>query len=92
MLFVFLNEKKGQIMNKIVLYFGLLVFFISIIIFSQQGLQIVDVIIRSIAVFMVVTIMLSILAIAFLKAINKASMDKERHINENNLIGNNTNE
>ena len=79
-------------MNKIVLYFGLLVFFISIIIFSQQDLQIVDVLLRSVSVFIVVTIMLSILAIAFLKAINKASMEKEKHFNENNLIGNNPNE
>lgn len=79
-------------MNKIVLYFGLLVFCISIIIFSQQELQIIDVLIRSLAVFIVVTIMLSILAIAFLKAINKASMEKEKHFNENNLIGNNPNE
>ncbi|MBU2492251.1 MAG: hypothetical protein KJ571_06460 [Bacteroidetes bacterium] len=79
-------------MNKIVLYFGLLVFFISIIIFSQQGLLIHDVLLRSIAVFIVVTIMLSILAIAFLKAINKATMDKEKHFDENNLIGNNPNE
>ena len=84
--------KKGQQMNKIVLYFGLLVFFISIIIFSQQDLQIVDVLLRSVSVFIVVTIMLSILAIAFLKAINKASMEKEKHFNENNLIGNNPNE
>lgn len=79
-------------MNKIVLYFGLLVFCISIVIFSQQGLQIFDVLIRSFAVFVVVTIMLSILAIAFLKAINKASMEKDKHYNENNLIGNNPNE
>lgn len=79
-------------MNKIVLYFGLLVFCISIIIFSQQDLQIVDVLLRSLVVFIVVTIMLSILAIAFLKAINKASVNKEKHFNENNLIGNNPNE
>ena len=79
-------------MNKIVLYFGLLVFCISIIIFSQQDLQILDVLLRSLAVFIVVTIMLSILAIAFLKAINKASMEKDKHYNENNLIGNNPNE
>ena len=79
-------------MNKIVLYFGLLIFCLSIIIFSQQGLPIVDVLIRSLTVFVVITIMLSVLAIAFLKAINKASMEKEKHYNENNLIGNNPNE
>ncbi|KAB2844061.1 MAG: hypothetical protein F9K45_05315 [Melioribacteraceae bacterium] len=79
-------------MNKIVLYFGLLVFFLSIIIFSQQDLQIHEVLLRATAIFMVITIMLSILAIAFLKAINKTSMEKDKHFNENNLIGNNSNE
>jgi len=78
--------------NKIVLYFGLLVFFLSIIIFSQQDLQIHEVLLRATAIFMVITIMLSILAIAFLKAINKTSMEKDKHFNENNLIGNNSNE
>lgn len=79
-------------MNKIVLYFGLLVFFLSIIIFSQQDLQIHEVLLRATAIFIVITIMLSILAIAFLKAINKTSMEKDKHFNENNLIGNNSNE
>lgn len=92
MFFDIYNKKKGQIMNKIVLYFGLLVFFLSIIIFSQQNLQIHEVLLRATAIFIVITIMLSIMAIVFMKAINKASMDKEKHYNENNLIGNNPNE
>ncbi len=60
-------------MNKIVLQFGLLVFFISIIFFSQKGFEILDVIVRSLTIFTVVTIMLSILALAFIKAINRTS-------------------
>ena len=75
-------------MNKIVLNFGLLVFFISIIVYSQQGLQIEDVLLRSFIIFILVTVMLSILAIAFLKAINRASLEKGKNLNDN-LIGNN---
>ncbi|MGD8777624.1 MAG: hypothetical protein PVH88_01535 [Ignavibacteria bacterium] len=74
-------------MNKIVLNFGLLVFFLSIVVYSQQGLMIEDILIKAFVIFVVVTIMLSILAIAFLKAINRASLEKGKQLNEN-LIGN----
>ncbi len=75
-------------MNKIVLNFGLLVFFIAIIIYSQQGLQIEDVLLRAFVIFVLVTVMLSILAIAFLKAINRASLEKGKQLKET-FIGNN---
>lgn len=91
MFFEYNPTKIGSTMNKIVLNFGLLVFFLSIIMFSQQSLSIIDVIIRSIAVFIVVTVMLSILALAFIKAINKTSVEKGKTYNDN-LIGNNPNE
>lgn len=71
--------------------FGLLVFFVSIIFFSQKGLMIQDVIIRAFVIFFVVTLMFSFLALAFVKAINKTSFEKGKQINEN-LIGNNENE
>lgn len=74
-------------MNKIVLSFGLLVFFISIVVFSQQGMSATDVLFKSFVVFFLVTLMSSILVIAFIKAINKASEEKLKKLSEN-LIGN----
>lgn len=78
-------------MNKIVFRFGLLIFFISIIVFSQNGMNLTDVLFKSFVVFFVVTVMFSILAIAFIKAINKASVERVKKVNEN-LIGNQENE
>ena len=70
-------------MNKIVLNFGLLIFFITIIIFSQKGMLIQDILIRSFVVFFVVTVMFSILTLTFIKAINKSSIEKQKRTNEN---------
>lgn len=78
-------------MNKIVLNFGLLVFFISLIIFSQNGADLKQVLIKSFVVFFVITFMFSILAIIFIKAINKASVERVKKLNENSL-GTNTHE
>jgi hypothetical protein len=78
-------------MNKIVFNFGLLVFFISIILFSQKDLVWTDVLLRSFVVFIVVTLMLGILAISFVKAINKTSLNRDANI-KNNLIGNQNHE
>jgi len=74
-------------MNKIVFRFGLLIFFISVIIFSQSGMDLIDVLFKSFIVFFVITVMFSILAIAFVKAINKTSVERVKKVNEN-LIGN----
>ncbi len=63
-------------MNKIILNVGLLSFFLAIIYFSQRGLLVEDVILRSFAVFIIITILLGILALAFLKAINKTAQKK----------------
>ncbi len=78
-------------MNKIVLYFGLLIFFLSIIFFSQKGLLIEDVLLRSFGIFLVITVMSSILALAFVKAINKTALDKENELKDN-IIGSDENE
>jgi FtsH-binding integral membrane protein len=69
-------------MNKIVMSLGLLVFFISLIIYSQQGLDIVEVLKRSFAVFFVVTFMFTILAILFIKAINQTSLKKAQKMKD----------
>lgn len=63
-------------MNKIILNVGLLSFFLSIIYFSQRGLSLEDVVLRSFAVFIIITLLLGILALTFLKAINKTAQKK----------------
>ena len=78
-------------MNKIVLQFGLLVFFLSVFFFSQEGIGVVQSLLRSFAVFAVVTSMSSVLAIVFIRSINKSSMKPERAF-EKNLAGQNKNE
>ncbi len=67
-------------MNKIVLNIGLLSFFLSLIYFSQRGLVLEDIILRSFAVFVILTILLGILALLFLKAINKSSQKKSENL------------
>lgn len=69
-------------MNKIVLQFGLLVFFFSIIFFTQRGLPIEKVLLNSFAIFILFTTMLSLILIGLIKAINKNSIDKLEEINE----------
>jgi len=80
-------------MNKIVLNLGLLVFFLAVIFYSQRGLQVGDVLIRSFILFFVVTVLASFISLAFIKAINKTAMARGKNININdNLAGNRENE
>jgi hypothetical protein len=78
-------------MNKIVLQFGLLIFFLSIFFFSQEGMGVVQSLLRSFVIFAVVTSMCSVLAIVFIRSINKSATKQDRDI-EKNLIGQNKNE
>lgn len=66
-------------MNKIILNVGLLIFFLSIIIFSQQGMLVEDVLLKSFIIFFVATLMLTILALSFIRAINKTSLEKHKN-------------
>ncbi len=66
-------------MNKIILNIGLLLFFISLIIFSQQGMLVEDILLRSFIIFFVATFMLTVLALSFIRAINKVSSDKQKN-------------
>ena len=74
-------------MNKIVLQFGLLVFFFSVIFFTQRGLVIDKVLLNSFAIFILVTTMLSLIVIGLIKAINNNSLSKLGDISDN-LAGN----
>lgn len=76
-------------MNKIIMQFGLLVFFLSIVFFIQREIQIIEVLIRSAIVSVVLTIMITLLALAFIKAINKVAIvrdSKEDILEENEEI------
>ncbi|NCS90395.1 MAG: hypothetical protein AUK34_05420 [Ignavibacteria bacterium CG2_30_36_16] len=70
-------------MNKIILQFGLLVFFLAVIFFSQRGIPLQDILLKSFLIFIVLTVMLSIAAIVFMKSINKSSLDKSKELTEN---------
>lgn len=65
-------------MYKIVIEIGLLIFFLSVIIFMQQGILLETVLFRSVVIFIVVTVMMSILFITFIRAINKSFLKKEK--------------
>lgn len=78
-------------MNKIILNFGLLVFFFSIIFFTQRGMAIEQVLLNSFAIFILLTSMISLLTIFIIKAINKNSMNKINSLSDN-LAGTRENE
>lgn len=65
-------------MNKIILNVGLLLFFLSLIVFSQQGMLVEDVLLKSFIIFFVATVMLTILALFFIRAINKTSIERRK--------------
>lgn len=70
-------------MNKIILHTGFLFFFISVIFFSQKGMAVEDILLRSLVVFVVFTIMLSVMAIMLVKSVNKAAINKRKSLSEN---------
>ena len=72
-------------MSKILLQLGLLFFFLSLIFFSQLGLPIVDVIVRSFIIFISVTVLLTIFTLIFIRAVNKVLQSRDNL--ENNLSG-----
>ncbi|MDA3861791.1 MAG: hypothetical protein PF445_11265 [Melioribacteraceae bacterium] len=70
-------------MNKIVMNVGMLFFFLSVIFFSQMNLSLIDILVRSFAVFIFLTSMLGILALVFIRSINKKSFAKGNDFSEN---------
>lgn len=69
-------------MHKIILYFGLLVFCISLIFYSQKEIPIEQMVIRSLMIFAVVSIAASILALIFIRAINHALVSRNEGSND----------
>lgn len=70
-------------MNKIVFNIGLLIFFISVIFFSQKSLPIEVIIIRSLVIFLAATIMIGFMTILFIRAINKTAISRRKNISDN---------
>lgn len=59
-------------MNKVLIQFGLLVFCFSLIFFSQRGMALQDVVLKSFIVFITLTIVLSVIVLFVLKMLNKS--------------------
>ncbi|MDQ7817324.1 MAG: hypothetical protein RDU14_09915 [Melioribacteraceae bacterium] len=78
-------------MNKIIFLVGLLVFFFSIIYFTQKGIGVEKVLFNSFMIFILLTVLLSLITIGLIKSINKNSFDKINSYS-NDLAGNNKNE
>lgn len=70
-------------MNKIVMQIGLLVLCIAIIFFAQRGLPVEQILLRSVMVFIFVTIMLSIIAILIVKSVSKSLHKKKDELVQN---------
>ncbi len=70
-------------MNKIVMQIGLLVLCIAIIFFAQRGLPVEQILLRSVMVFIFVTIMLSIIAILIVKSVSKTTHKKKDELVQN---------
>jgi hypothetical protein len=66
--------KLGKNIHRIIIHFGVLVFCISIIYFGQKDLEMPQVVLRSMLVFVIITITLSVLALVFVKTFKRFGM------------------
>ena len=73
----FYVEKNSVIMNKIILQIGLLTFCVSVIFFSRSSIPFYDILLKSFAVFIIITIMGHILALLFIQSIKKISENRD---------------
>lgn len=78
-------------MNKIIFLTGLLVFFFSVIYFTQKGAGLEVVLLNSFVIFIMLTVLLSLITLGLIKSINKNSFDKINSYS-NDLAGTNKNE
>ncbi len=60
-------------MNKVILNFGLLIFCFALIFFSQRGMPILDVLIKSSVVFVVLTIVVSVVTLFIIRFLSKST-------------------
>lgn len=71
-------------MHRIVLDIGLLVFFLSIIVFVRMQLPVTEILLRSLILFIALSILLSLSAIFIGKTLGKASVDEADETSNNN--------
>ena len=70
-------------MNKIIYRIGLLFFSLSIIFFVQRGMPFLDVLIRSLIVFILSLLLIGAVALIFMKAINQNKIQNENNSSQN---------
>jgi len=70
-------------MHRIVLDIGLLVFFLSIIVFVRMQLPVTEILLRSLILFIALSILLSVSAIFIGKTLGKASVDEADETSNN---------
>lgn len=74
-------------MNKLVLNIGLLIFCFSIIFFSQRQLPVTEILFKSLIIFIITTVLLSIGAYILIKSFE--SNDEDNHNDKKTILGNN---
>lgn len=74
-------------MNKLVLNIGLLIFCFSIIFFSQRQLPVTEILFKSLIIFIITTVVLSIGAYILIKSFE--SNDEENQNDKKTILGNN---
>ncbi len=70
-------------MNKIIVQIGALFFFLSLIFFSQLGLPVTDVLVRSFIIFIFACIVTSVIMILLFKAASKMPAPKNKDLTKN---------
>ncbi len=74
-------------MNKLVLNIGLMIFCFSIIFFSQRQLPVTEVLLKSLVIFVITTIVLSVGAYILVKSFE--SNDDNNQNSNTTILGNN---
>jgi hypothetical protein len=69
-------------MNKIVFQIGLLIFTLSVMYFSRMDIAIEEILLKSFLVFFLLTFMLGLITILFMKSINKTSVEKTKELSQ----------
>ncbi len=64
-------------MQKVIIQIGLLFFFLAVIFFAKMGLPLQDILLRSVVVFLALTILLSVVALIFVRLLHKTSFNDD---------------
>jgi uncharacterized membrane protein len=70
-------------MLKAIIQIGLLIFFLAVFFYTRMGMPVQDIFLRSIVLFLVATILITIAALIFFKSVNKISTGTEEEISDN---------